>query len=174
MTPQSASWPLAVLLVVAAATLLVIQFRRPKPAEPLVGMSVPPLSVSGWLNTQTPLSATDLVGKVVLVDFWSSDCGPCVRDLPELADFYRRYHDQGLMLFGLTPEANTFGQLARFVEDVPGFAWPVGYGAGFSFEAAGIQYTPTYVLFDRTGRSVWAGHSLDGVEDAAIKALAMM
>jgi thiol-disulfide isomerase/thioredoxin len=135
-------------------------------------MPLPPLAASGWLNTQAPISATELVGKVVLIDFWSSDCGPCVRDLPELADFYQRFGGQGLTLVGLTPESNSFGQLQRFVEDVDGLTWPVGYGAGFSFEAAGVRYTPTYVLFDRTGRSVWAGNSLDGVEDAVIKALA--
>jgi thiol-disulfide isomerase/thioredoxin len=169
---RGSSWPLAVLLLVAAATLLVIQARRPKPTGPLVGMSLPPLAVSGWLNTPTPLSANDLVGKVVLIDFWSSDCGPCVRALPDLAEFYRRYGDQGLTLVGLTPESNAFGRLQRFVDDVDGVSWPVGYGAGFSFDAAGIKYTPTYVLFDRTGRSVWAGNSLEGVEDAVVAALA--
>jgi thiol-disulfide isomerase/thioredoxin len=169
---RGSSLPLLVLLFVAAATLLVIQLRRPKPPDPLLGVSMPPLAVGGWLNTDTSLSLADLDGQVVLVDFWSSDCGPCVRALPELADFYRRYRDQGLAVIGLTPEPNTFDALRSFVESVEGFTWPVGYGAGFSFEAMGITYTPTYVLFDRAGRSVWAGYSLDGVEEAVVKALA--
>jgi thiol-disulfide isomerase/thioredoxin len=156
----------------AAGTLLILQVRRPRPASPLVGLSLPPLSASGWLNTPTSLSASDLVGKVVLIDFWSSDCGPCVRDLPELAEFYSQFRDQGLMVVGLTPESNAFGQLQRFVKSVEGFEWPVGYGAAFSFEAMGIAFTPTYVLFDRSGRSVWARSSLDGLEDAAVRALA--
>jgi hypothetical protein len=36
----------------------------------------------------------------------------------------------------------------------------------------GIHGTPTYILFDRTGRSVWGGHTLDGLDDAAVAALA--
>ena len=89
-----------------------------------------------------------------------------------MAELYRRYRDEGLTVIGLTPESNTLGELQRFVESVEGFTWPVGYGAWLSFEAMGIQYTPTYVLFDRTGRSVWAGSSLDGAEEAVVKALA--
>ena len=40
------------------------------------------------------------------------------------------------------------------------------------YDLLGIRATPTYVLFDRTGRSVWAGHSLNGLEEAAVAALA--
>jgi thiol-disulfide isomerase/thioredoxin len=170
--PRGTSWPLVLLLLVAAATLLAIQLRRPKVPHALVGLAPPPLAVSGWLNADRPLDSAALRGQVVLVDFWSSDCGPCVRALPELADLYRRFRSEGLTVIGLTPESNTFGDLKRFVDSVEGFDWPVGYGAGFSFEAMGIQYTPTYVLFDRTGRSVWADSSLDGAEEEVVKALA--
>jgi thiol-disulfide isomerase/thioredoxin len=159
------------LLFAAIAMLLVIQLRRPKVAHALVGLAPPPLSVSGWLNTDRPLSDAALRGQVLLVDFWSSDCGPCVGALPELAELYHRFRSEGLTVVGLTPESNTFGELKRFIDSVEGFDWPVGYGAAFSFEAMGIQYTPTYVLFDRTGRSVWAGSSLDGAEEEIIKAL---
>ncbi len=79
---RSTSWPLLVLLLVAAVTLFVIQLRRPKAPDLLVGAAMPPLSVSGWLNADTPHSAANLDGQVVLVDFWSSDCGPCVRRYP--------------------------------------------------------------------------------------------
>jgi thiol-disulfide isomerase/thioredoxin len=170
--PRNTSWPLVLLLLVAAATLLVIQLRRPKVPHTLVGLAPPPLSVSGWLNSARPLDTAALRGQVVLVDFWSSDCGPCVRALPELAELHRRFRSEGLTVIGLTPESNTFGELKRFIDSIEGFDWPVGYGAAFSFEAMGIAYTPTYVLFDRTGRSVWAGSSLDGAEDEVIKALA--
>jgi hypothetical protein len=40
------------------------------------------------------------------------------------------------------------------------------------FERTGVRATPTYVLFDRTGRSVWAGHWLDDLEEAVVGALA--
>ena len=166
-------WPLVLLIVLAAATLLTIQMRRQRPSDPLVGRALPPLEIGGWLNADEPLSIDDLRGNVVLVDFWSTDCPTCVRDMPELAEFYERFRDSGLVVIGLTPESDAAGQLTSFVDDTAGLAWPIGYGAGFVFELMGVHATPTYVLYDRTGRSVWAGHSLDGAEDAAIKALAV-
>ena len=160
------------LLVLAAVTLLVMQAGRPGPPEPLVGLALPPLEVDGWLNTEGPLTAGDLRGQVVLVNFWSTSCPTCVVDVPNLVEFYEKFHDQGLTIVGLTPETATLGYLEQFVESAPGLEWPIGYGAGFVFELMSIPGTPTYILYDRTGRSVWAGHSLDGLEDAAIAALA--
>jgi thiol-disulfide isomerase/thioredoxin len=166
-------WPLVLLIVLAAVTLLTIQMRRPRTPDPLLGRALPPLEIGGWLNADKPLSTDDLRGKVVLIDFWSTDCPTCVLDMPELVEFHARFRDSGLVVIGLTPESDAAGQLARFVDDTAGLAWPIGYGAGFVFELMGVRATPTYVLYDRTGRSVWAGHSLDGAEDAAIKALAV-
>jgi thiol-disulfide isomerase/thioredoxin len=157
---------------VAAATLLVIQARRPKRANPLVGVALPPLEAGGWLHAERPPSAAELRGNVVLVDFWSTDCPACVSDIPKLVEFRDQFRAQGLVVIGLTPETNAFGRLTRFVERADGVDWPIGYGAGLTFDLLGIQFTPTYVLFDRAGRSVWSGHSLDGLEDAAIRALA--
>ena len=53
-----------------------------------------------------------------------------------------------------------------------GLDWPIGYGAQMPFAVMGIEALPTLVLFDKSGKSVWAGHSLSGLDDAAIAALA--
>jgi thiol-disulfide isomerase/thioredoxin len=165
-------WPLFLLLVLAAATLLVLQVRRPRTPDPLIGQALPPLEIGGWLNTDKPLTSADLRGRVVLVDFWSTDCPTCVLDMPELAALHERFRDEGLAVIGLTPESDALDQLVRYLNSGTGIDWPIGYGAGFTFELMGVFATPTYVLYDKTGRSVWAGHSLDGVEDAVIGALA--
>ena len=52
------------LLVVAAGALVAIQMRRPKPANPYAGVSLPPLSAEGWLNTSGPPTREDLRGSV--------------------------------------------------------------------------------------------------------------
>ncbi len=166
-------WALFALLVVAAATLIALQGRRPRPADPYVGQPLPPLEAGGWLNTKAPVTTSDLRGKVVLVDFWASDCGPCIQHLPQLIAFNKRYHDRGLLIVGLSLESGYRAQhLKNFIETRDGLEWPVGYDARFAYEAMGITGTPTYLLYDRTGRSVWGGHSLDGLEDAAVAALA--
>ncbi len=93
------------LLVAAAAILIALQRARPRAsAGAYVGLPLPPLDAGGWLNTKKPLTASDLRGKVVLVDFWASDCGPCLRSLPDLIEFNKRYHDRGVEIVGLSPE----------------------------------------------------------------------
>jgi len=165
-------WPLMVLLLVAGGVLLAIQWRRPKPPDPFVGKSLPPVSAEGWLNTNAPPTASDLQGHVVLVDFWATDCPTCVSDMPELARFHKRFRGHGLKLVGLTPETGDDAARVRQFVEKEKIDWPIGYGAGFAFEMMSIELTPTYVLYDRTGRSVWGGHSLDGLDETVVAELA--
>jgi thiol-disulfide isomerase/thioredoxin len=161
-----------VLIALAGATLVAIQLRRPKAPSPFALISLPPIEAGGWLNVQRPLTTEVVRGNVVLLDFWSTDCPTCVTHTPELVDFYKRFKEHGVLVVGLTHEPTAERErVVQYVERA-GIDWPIGYGAGFTFELLGIRATPTYVLFDRNGRSVWGGHSLDGLEDATVAALA--
>jgi thiol-disulfide isomerase/thioredoxin len=168
-----AFWGLLILLVAATATLIVLQAKRPKPANPYSGWPLPPIEAAGWINSDAPLKSDDLRGKVVLVDFWASDCMPCLHHIPELIQIHKRFRDRGVQFVGLSHENGQQAEhLKALVETRPGLDWPVGYGAQMAYEALDITGTPTYFLYDRTGRSTWGGHSLDGLEDALIAALA--
>jgi thiol-disulfide isomerase/thioredoxin len=150
-------WGLYGLLFVAALVLIMLQLRREAPR----------------LNVDQPLSVEDLRGKLVLVDFWRTDCPQCVIDMPELVKLKDRYRDQGLVVIGLTPEPDSpFYGVKRYVESVDGLDWPIGYGAFLPFEQLGVEFTPTYVLFDRSRRAVWGGYDLEEAEEAIIDALA--
>ena len=68
-----------------------------RPAPNFVG-------ISNWLNS-SPLSITDLRGKVLLVDFWTYGCINCVNSLPHVTRLYQAYRDKGLVVIGVhTPE----------------------------------------------------------------------
>jgi thiol-disulfide isomerase/thioredoxin len=168
------TWALIALLVLAAAALMAIQLRRPSAsADPLVGQPLPPLDAAGWLNTARPLSADDVRGKIVVIDFWATWCEFCAIGLPKLVDLHERYQGQGVMLVGLTKEpASMLGQIRRFNQRVEGVDWPIGYGAWMAVEALEIDAWPTYIIYDRSGVSVWAGHSVDELEDAVVALLA--
>ena len=60
--------------------------------------------IAAWLNGP-PLTMAELQGKVVLIDFWTYSCINCVRTLPYLSDWYRKYHRMGLIIVGVhSPE----------------------------------------------------------------------
>ena len=49
-----------------------------------------------------PFSLNEYKGKVVIVDFWETNCGPCIEEFPNLKDLYRQYHDKGLEVIGIS------------------------------------------------------------------------
>ncbi len=170
----AAFWALLVLLVAAVATLVALQGSRTKRANnQFIGLPLPPLDAGGWINAKSPPTAADLKGKIVLIDFWASDCIPCLRTLPELIRFNQRYRDLGVVVIGLSrergPQAAYFKNL---IETRDGLDWPNAYDAQLAYEILNIYGTPTYLLYDQSGQSVWGGHSLYGLEDAVNAALA--
>jgi thiol-disulfide isomerase/thioredoxin len=138
----------------------------------LAGRPLPPIEAAGWFNADGGLTADDLRGKVVLVDFWLTTCGPCVAAMPDLASLNQRFRESGLVVVGLTPESKSDVDLDEFMKSMPYMDWPIGYGAVAAFQHMGIVGTPTYVVYDRNGRSTWGGHSLARAEDAVVEALA--
>ena len=60
--------------------------------------------IERWLNSE-PLKIGQLKGKVILVDFWTYTCINCIRTLPYLKEWDKKYRDKGLMIVGIhTPE----------------------------------------------------------------------
>lgn len=73
-------------------------FNADYPAPGFVG-------ITGWLNTDKPLSLSALRGKVVLVDFWTYTCINCIRTLSHVTSWYDKYKDKGFVVIGVhTPE----------------------------------------------------------------------
>ncbi len=89
----------------------------------IVGFSpLPSLSgATGWINSP-PLTAKDLKGKVVLVDFWTYSCINCLRSLPYIEAWAEKYKDSGLVVIGVhTPEFDFEKQLPNVERAVKKF-----------------------------------------------------
>jgi thiol-disulfide isomerase/thioredoxin len=174
-TAPSSSSPLGFFVVVLAIALVAFVVMRSRPAaEPeAVGVPLPPLEVAGWFNTTTPITTEDLRGKWVVLDCWFVDCGPCRAEMPHLVEFHKRFRDQGIAIVGITPDSGDDATRAeQFAASIPGLDWPIGFGAQLPLDALGVYQFPTMILFDRAGRSVWAGHDVFSLEQATLSALA--
>lgn len=101
----------------------------------------------------TEIDLADYRGKVVLIDFWATWCGPCVAELPNVLRAYHKLHDQGFEIIGISFDQSKV-KLERFVkrEKMP---WPQyfdgqGWGNMFGREY-GISSIPAMWLIDKNG-----------------------
>jgi len=120
----------------------------------------PELSVARWLSEPSPLG--NLKGKVVLLDFWGTWCGPCRRALPQTQALYDEFKGQGFAVVGIhsTQQSETAEAFLR----KNNYTFPVALDKDNETAAAyGVTGWPTYVMIGRDGRVLWAPVDLDPV-----------
>jgi peroxiredoxin len=103
-----------------------------------------------------PLSVEQFRGKVVLIDFWATWCGPCVDELPNVQAAYAKYRDKGFEIVGISLD-NSEAALKSFLAEHK-MTWPQTFdGKGWQSELAqqyGISSIPATYLLDREGKIV--------------------
>jgi thiol-disulfide isomerase/thioredoxin len=120
-------------------------------SSPLPGLS----GATEWLNSR-PLTANDLKGKVVLVDFWAYSCINCLRSVPYIRAWADKYKDSGLVVIGVhTPEFDFEKQLPNVQRAVKkfGITYPVALDSNYAiWNAFHNQYWPAHYFIDAKGK----------------------
>ena len=95
-----------------------------------------------------------LRGKVVLVNFWATWCGPCRREIPDFIEVYEKYKSQGFEIVGIALDEEGFDLVTPFVKKFK-IPYPVVIGTGKTVNAyGGFDVIPTTFLIDRNGMIV--------------------
>jgi thiol-disulfide isomerase/thioredoxin len=107
----------------------------------------------------TTVSMNGLKGKVVVIDFWATWCGPCVAEMPKMKELYAKYHDQGVEFIGVSldqpKEQGGLDKLKTFVAENK-IGWPQYYQGNFwqsEFSTSwGINAIPCVFIVDTAGK----------------------
>jgi len=128
-----------------------------------VGKMAPEITLPNLSGQTKALSA--LRGKVVLLDFWASWCGPCRKENPNVVSVYNRYASKGFDVFSVSLDENKSAWEAAIKKD--GLVWnnhvsDLGGWKSAVVPTYEIESIPFPVLIDKEGKIVAMGESLRG------------
>lgn len=114
-----------------------------------------PIQIVGTMIDGKPFDWKTYQGKVVLIDFWATWCGPCRAELPNLQKLHAQYSRRGFEIVSISVDEDR-AKLDAFLQQTP-MPWVVLHGEKGQNATAkyyGVNAVPTTILVDRSGRVV--------------------
>lgn len=100
------------------------------------------------------VNLSDFKGKVVILDFWATWCGPCRMEIPGFVELYDQYKEQGLEIIGVSLDRDGWTPVRPFIKEY-NIDYTIVLGNGQVVQAyGGINSIPTTFLINRDGEVV--------------------
>lgn len=131
------------VIVIALLAFLALQLNN-KPAAPDVTFN----TIDG-----KQFSMESLKNKVVLVNFWATDCPGCIKEMPELINTYQQYHAKGFEVVAVAMPYDKISQVLNYSKS-QALPFPVTHDSNSEIisKFGKVSLTPTAFIYDKQGR----------------------
>jgi len=109
------------------------------------------------------IKLSDLKGKVVILNFWSTSCGPCIEEMPHLVKLYEKFRDRGVEILAISTDAEIYRHRVPPFAKKYGLNYPVLYDDGVE-KAYRVIGLPTTFFIDKQGNVRYCSEGFFGTE----------
>ena len=155
-------------IIIALLAVVCSQYAT---AQVYMGMTAPEISLPDANDSIIHLSS--FKGKVVLIDFWASWCGPCRQSIPAVKKLYNKFNKQGFEVLGISIDNKKPAWLKAVKHDKINYTQMIdkeGWNSGVAGQY-GVNEIPTTFLLDKSGKIVAIDLEGKDLEEAIIQLL---
>lgn len=120
------------------------------------------------------VSLSDFSGRVIILDFWATWCGSCVKEIPHFVELYNTYKEKGLVIIGIDVDTDEGAAMLKSFASKHGITYPILLGnKNVADLYGGIKGIPTSFIIDRNQKIVqtYVGYRDKSTFENAIKDL---